>query len=407
MTGKNNEELLNIYDDQNSDDLFATNNESKKEISDKDNTLTFDDSDIKVPELDIIDENNKDNSNIIEEKNDLKKEEVNIIEDDIDEWFMDEINELKDDVKEEKKSFFWNLFKKKEKIEDTKIDDLEEKKDELEEEKSLNIFDDFNQDDSLLEEVDQIKQDRDRDIYYYFAKAWKVLQVIFVLWLLLVAILYSYIYVQNKIYTWESKDNQLLWPFCFILLNWVDYDLNDCTSIATLKDDYTNKLSDVKVKQSKQILNVVKWVYEIENFTKTKDVIFLNDKTEWKLKVLKILEEFDNLKNEFASVDKQIIQCQNIKIDQVKEVITMNCNAYSAWFESWIRWFDGKNEPGSYVKWTSISIANSFLNFISLESKTFTIIDRQKLFKSDSIVWSKTGFTSKTPFVLKLKYNLD
>jgi len=264
MTGKNNEELLNIYDDQNSDDLFTTtSDESKKEVSSNEDTLVFDDANIESLESNTIDKNNSDNLNIIENQNNIKKEDINkeedIIEEDIDEWFMDEINELKDDVKEEKKSFFGNFFKKKEKKENEKVEEIdnkEEKLDDLEEESS-NIFDDFNQDDSLLEEVDQIKQDRDRDMYYYFSKAWKVLQVIFVLWLLFISIFYSYIYVQNKVYTLDSKDNQLLKPFCFILLNWVDHDLNSCTSIATLKNDYIKKLSDIKNKQTKQILKIL------------------------------------------------------------------------------------------------------------------------------------------------------
>jgi hypothetical protein len=84
----------------------------------------------------------------------------------------------------------------------------------------------------------------------------------------------------------------------------------------------------------------------------------------------------------------------------------MDCIAYSAWYEKWIRWFDWKNDIKSLVKWTSLSIANSFLNYINLESNIFIIIDRQKIFKSENIIWNKTGFTSKTRFNLKLKFNL-
>jgi hypothetical protein len=93
-------------------------------------------------------------------------------------------------------------------------------------------------------------------------------------------------------------------------------------------------------------------------------------------------------------------------IDEKTNTLNMSCIAYSAWYESWIRWFDWKNDDDSYVKWTSVSIANSFLNYIDLESKSFTIINRQKIFKVDSIVWDKTWFTYKTPFKLSLKYNI-
>jgi hypothetical protein len=50
MTDKNNEELLNIYDDQSTDDLFATNDGSKKEVSANETAFTFDDADINTIE---------------------------------------------------------------------------------------------------------------------------------------------------------------------------------------------------------------------------------------------------------------------------------------------------------------------------------------------------------------------
>lgn len=418
MTDKNKENLLNIYDDKDSDDLFSTDIESKEKDINK-LSLDSEDTNFNLPELDIKDSDKINNDTILNSEETIKSEnkeldnseETTKSEDWLDNWFMDELNELKDDW--EKKSLFWNIFKRKKKkeniLEETiKPENKKENIDIKDSDKTSNIFDDFNQDDSLLEEVNQIKQDRDRDIFYYLGKAWKILQILFVLLLLLFAIVYLYIYIQNKVFVGEDKDNQqILWPFCFVLLNWVNYDWNSCTSISTLKVDYTKKLVDIKEKQKNEILSIIKKLYEIENFTKTNNVIFLRDETKWKLNVLKIIEDFDNLKNNFSKVDKQTIQCKWIKIDKKDKILSMRCSAYSAWYESWIRGFDGKDEQGSSLKWTSISIANSFLNYISLESKKFTIIDRQRLFKSDSVLWSKTGFTNKTDFTLKLKYNLN
>jgi hypothetical protein len=56
-------------------------------------------------------------------------------------------------------------------------------------------------------------------------------------------------------------------------------------------------------------LGIIEKLYEVENFTKSKEVIFLLDKSSNKLKVLSILEEFDNLKNQFDNLDKEKIQC--------------------------------------------------------------------------------------------------
>jgi len=42
--------------------------------------------------------------------------------------------------------------------------------DEKDDNNETNIFDEFNQDESLLDEVDQIKKSRNRDIYFYLNK---------------------------------------------------------------------------------------------------------------------------------------------------------------------------------------------------------------------------------------------
>jgi hypothetical protein len=72
MTDKNNEELLNIYDDQSTDDLFATNDESKKEVSANETAFTLDDADINTSESDIADNND---INIVDNTIENNKEE--------------------------------------------------------------------------------------------------------------------------------------------------------------------------------------------------------------------------------------------------------------------------------------------------------------------------------------------
>jgi len=425
MTNKNTEDILDLSEINDSDSLFEidntlTNKEEKKEdnplnksssndINKIKDELLIDNSEI------ILDKERKEediNENLEENKEKdiiIEEEKIdNDIDTSIDEWFMDEINDLKEEVdtKKEKKSFFSSLFKKKEKKkeEDTNKNQTDDNLDDA----WSNIFDEFTQDDSLLQEVDQIKEERNRDVFYYLVNTTKIFKILFILSLIWLSMVYGYIYVQNKLYEWNSVDNQLLWPFCYILLGDIKHDsLTFCTSITTLNDIYKKDLENIKNSQKNSIVSVVKKVYEIENFTKTKDVLFLSDKTDNKLKILEILEEFDNLKNEFAKVDKQIIQCSSFEINSEDKILSMKCNAYSAWFETWIRWFDWKNDNNSALKWTSITIANSFINFVNLESKTFRVINRQKLFKAENIVWSETGFTSKTPFTLKLKYNLD
>jgi hypothetical protein len=35
------------------------------------------------------------------------------------------------------------------------------------------------------------------------------------------------------------------------------------------------------------------------------------------------------------------------------------------------------------------------------------VLDRQKIFSSENIIWDSTGFTNKTTFYLKLKYTTN
>ncbi|MDP2396330.1 MAG: hypothetical protein Q8S84_07930 [bacterium] len=72
---------------------------------------------------------------------------------------------------------------------------------------------------------------------------------------------------------------------------------------------YKTRLENAQQMQIKGILGILEKLYEVENFTKTKEIIFLSDKSNNKLKVLEILEKFDNIKNQFNAVDKQKIQC--------------------------------------------------------------------------------------------------
>jgi hypothetical protein len=89
-------------------------------------------------------------------------------------------------------------------------------------------------------------------------------------------------------------------------------------------------LENTENQQVESILGILKRLDEVANFNNTNEVLFLLDKSQNKLKVLNILEKFDNLKNEFDKIDKQKIQCNSLIIDSKKEILSMDCTAYSA-----------------------------------------------------------------------------
>lgn len=265
-----------------------------------------------------------------------------------------------------------------------------------------NIFDDFTKDSSLVEEVDKLKKENNKDKFYYLSKSAHFLQTVFWVLFFVLIILFSYIYVQNNE---NISDSNILDPLCFLFIWDIQKSDTFCSSIASLNSNYKKRLDIDQRSEVKDIIGILEKLYEIANFTKTKEVIFLADQSNTKLKVLDILEKFDNLKNEFDKIDKQKIQCNWLSIEASKKTLSMTCTAYSAWYERWFKWYDA--EADNSIKWTSLSIANSFLNFIAKKSDVFAIVDRQKVFRSESTIWENTDFTNKTTFNLKLKYNLQ
>lgn len=269
---------------------------------------------------------------------------------------------------------------------------------------SSNIFDEFSTDSSLINEIEKIKEEQNRDMFYYISLVWKIFQNVFLLLLVSFIILFSYIYIQkNK----NISDSAILDPLCFIFINTSlekPSGVTYCSSISYLKDYYQKQIEDLKLFQSQKILENIVKIYEQENFLKTKEMVFLLNKSKNKESTLKVLENFDLLKNEFWWIDKSKIQCEGIEIDFIKKYLSMKCVSFSQWYEKWIIWFSWKKNYDE-ISWTSISIANSFLNYIEKNSSDFTLVDRQKIFSSEGIVWESNWYTSKTSFDVKLKIN--
>jgi hypothetical protein len=261
-----------------------------------------------------------------------------------------------------------------------------------------NIFEEFDSDSDLKKEVKNIVESQNKDLFYYLSLIWSLMQTVFWLLLIAFALLYSYIFIQES----DIKDNTVLDPFCIIFLWNIENNEDDkCSSIYSLYNTYETNLQTLKESHVKAIVSILEQLYKLENFTKSEEIVFLEYKTDSKLKVLTILEEFDMLKNKFEEVKDKII-CYDIEINKDK-IFKAKCDVYAR-HEEEIKWFNGTDSVS--VTWTSISVANSFLNFIEKRSEVFTVLDRQKIFSSQSVIW-ETGFTDKTTFYLKLKYTPD
>jgi len=138
-------------------------------------------------------------------------------------------------------------------------------------------------------------------------------------------ILFSYISIQNNE---NFKNSSLLDPLCLVFLGNIHNEDSYCSSISSLNLRYTKELNTLQKSNITNSLGILEKLYEIKNFNKIKEVIFLVDKSKNKLKVLSILEDFDNIKNKFDEIDKQKIQCSSLIIDG--DILSMKCTAYSA-----------------------------------------------------------------------------
>lgn len=274
----------------------------------------------------------------------------------------------------------------------------------LQDEVSKNIFDDFSTDSTLLEEVNKLKEEQKKDTFYYLSIVSKVFQNIFILLLIILIFSYGYIYIQKNE---NISDSALLDPICFAFKSsWLPLPSSNtyCSSISYIKQYYNSQIELKKQEHSKKILENLVKIYEQENFDKTKEMIFLTNKSNYSTSILAIFEKFNWLKNDFSWIDKSKIQCDSLEINFDNKLLNMKCYSFSQWYERWIIWFSWKKNYDE-IWWTSISIANSFLNFIEKNSSDFSIVNRQKIFSSEGVVGESNWYTNKTPFDLTLKIN--
>jgi hypothetical protein len=82
--------------------------------------------------------------------------------------------------------------------------------------------------------------------------------------------------------------------------NTADY----CSSVAALIKDYENKKSKLQKDIVDKLTLIINDTYVIENFVNSKEITFLIDNKNNRLKVLDMLNDFDNLKNDFSGGDK-------------------------------------------------------------------------------------------------------
>lgn len=267
-----------------------------------------------------------------------------------------------------------------------------------------NIFDELTQDMDLENSVKEMKKEEEKDLYYYLSFYSWIFKGINYIFLIIIILSFSYFYIQKSDKLYQNSYLNLFCPvFLWDASSYVDSTWENCSSVEAFKQNFeTNTLSALKKEQYSKIVSVLPDVYTLDNLPRSKEVSFLLDKTQDRLKVTTILSEFDKLRNLYDSVDKTKIVCSDISID-IKNTLKASCSAFSSDWDEGILWYDWKDKNAK-VNWTSIAVANSFLNYIQTTSNNFTLINKQKTFSLETVTWN-WFYTSKTNFSLELKYN--
>ena len=261
---------------------------------------------------------------------------------------------------------------------------------------STNIFDEFAWDEKLKAELKESELKQKKSIYNYLGTVNILLRFINFAFFLTFIWAFGYIYIQNSE---DMYNTSYLNPFCNILLP-IEVDEENCSSVTSLIWKVSAKKIEDNEKYYTEILSSVWDAYTISNFVFSKEVMFLLDKSENRIKPLEFLEEFNRLKTKFQPRTKTKLQCANIEMNASWKVI-MECTAYSSDWDSDIVWSSWDPDSGD-VWGSSISLASSFINFLEKNSAEFEVLDKPKIFKIEDVVWEWAN-TKKTSFKLTLK----
>ncbi len=264
---------------------------------------------------------------------------------------------------------------------------------------TVNIFDEFSQNEKIVEEVKNIEKKEEKDTFYYLKIVNSGTFTLNVFSFFLLALLSVYIYIQTDT---DKKQYWFLSPVCQILLGDMSITDNMCYGVTPILSEFQTTLSQEELTQAQKILPVLGDMYSIKNFNSSKKVSFLLSKNEERLKPLEILSSFDALKSKFAPIDKKDVHCSNIEILEGNQ-LKMSCDFLSSDWDNQIVTLRDGNISFLPSGGTSISRASSFLNFIEKSPNSpFRILEKTKTLTSEES--NELPYTRKTTIDFKLQY---
>lgn len=263
-----------------------------------------------------------------------------------------------------------------------------------------NIFDELSVESETHKDVEREQEREKKDKYFYIKKTNTVLIFFNIVCFLSIILFSFYYYIQTSE---QKKEYAFLNIICPIFQwEWYIDNQENCRWIDSVLSEQKKNLNKLKEQQSKLVLDVISDVYSLDNFNLSKNIVFLLDRSENRLKPSEILTEFDAMKLEFSSSDKSDISCSNIHIYD-EESFSIDCDIFSSDWDSKIYVFESGSKLAKKWWGTSISRAASFVDFLeNAEKSPFHIVEKPKQYTAQKI--QKPPYTQVTSISLKMKY---
>ncbi len=275
-----------------------------------------------------------------------------------------------------------------------------EKDNDKEEINTSNIFDEFEIDEETKKELELEGEVIKKDWIYYLNIIGNIFKYINFLLFFIIIFGWMYIYIQ-KTDSEFFEDKDYLSPFCSVLL-WIDNNSWICSWLNIFSRKVDNKINEKQKQFVKKSIDLLEKQYKLFSLDNSNEALFIKDKIKNISSPEKVLDRFDKLKNEFTWLKKDKIKCSKLIINT--NILEWNCTAYTDYWDEEIPWYNWELTVNT-LKWTSITLASSFLNFLA-NSKDFDILDQTKAFKKDIYIW-EWNYTYKTDFKFKAQYNND
>ncbi len=285
-------------------------------------------------------------------------------------------------------------------MENNLIENEEQKKENVNNIEDFNIFNEIKDNSIAQKELLDEKTKNEKNIYDYLLFYWNIIKIFDYILFFIIVFWLAYIFIQKSDSYAEKSYLNLICP----ILVWWEINTyiswNACSSITALNDEYTNKLTNLKQKNFSDIWKILPDLYSL-TYKDSKEKEFLLNKSKDRLKVLNVIEEFENLKMNYWNWDSKKVVCKSMAIDENK-VVKFDCEAYST---EWDEIPGYSSEINEKYYWKSIAVALSFLDYLKNNSSKFTLINQQKEFSQD--MTNTNYYFYKTKFKIELKYKWD